>query len=167
MWPSDLNALDITTGEELERFDLGEIVIGQTRYTVLTGYESQEHRCWWCGGELRRKAKHYCYGHMAEYYDNFNWGYASSKARKRANYKCENCGNPERDRHYMTTLRVHHIVPLKGAARFFSAYNLPWNLVVLCHTCHLEIHAAMRPPPKAPPTNYDLRVASGQMVLIR
>jgi 5-methylcytosine-specific restriction endonuclease McrA len=148
MWPSDQNALTITTGEELERFDLGDIVIGPVRYTVLTGYEKNERRCWWCNAELRRKAKHYCYGHMTAYYDHFRWGYASYEARKRAGYRCENCGMTSK-------IAVHHIVPLKGAPRFFSAYNLPWNLVVLCKTCHLEIHAAMRPAKKeavpAPP----------------
>ncbi len=172
MWPSDLNALDIHNGEGLEQFDLGEIVIGSTHYTVLTGYETTEHRCWWCGAELKRKAKHYCYGHMTQYYNHFNWGYASFEARKRAGGKCQNCEETEKfESHYtgmtpMTSLAVHHIVPLKGAARFFSAYNLPFNLIVLCKVCHLEAHAAMRPPPKPIPTKPEILIARGQLVLI-
>ncbi|KKN57900.1 hypothetical protein LCGC14_0557310, partial [marine sediment metagenome] len=39
------------------------------------------------------------------------------------------------------------IVPLLGERRQFTAYNLPWNLIVLDHWCHVELHAAMRLPP--------------------
>lgn len=47
-------------------------------------------------------------------------------------------------RHGMTNLQVHHIVPLNGQGRYYSAYNLPWNLIVFCTTCHLLIAAVMR-----------------------
>ncbi len=132
----DNSALEIESGMELERFDLGEIVIQHTRYIVLTGYESSDRRCWWCGEELKGKQKHYHYGHMKEYYNHFNWNYAKVRAIKRAEYKCENCGTKEKmiggRGELRISLEVHHIVPLKGQDRFFSAYNLPWNLIVLC-----------------------------------
>jgi hypothetical protein len=167
-----MNALDIRTGEELEHFDMGEIEIYERRYTALTGYENTERRCWWCGGELKGKALHYCRGHMKLYYNNFNWQYAAFEARKRAGDRCENCGASEGtigDRGagtLMTNLRVHHIVPLKGESRFFSAFNLPWNLVVLCHACHLEVHVAMRPPAKTSPTSYEIQIAKGQLPMV-
>ncbi len=143
------SALDLTCGAELEAFKPSTVVINHTRYTVLTGYEGIDGQCFWCGGKLRGKLKRYCYGHMTEYYNHFRWEYASYEAKKRANYKCENCGKGEgRLNNYstQTNLEVHHIVPLKGEARFFSAYNLPFNLIALCHECHLEIHAVMRLP---------------------
>lgn len=138
-----MNALDIQSGQELERFDLGTVKVGGVDYQLLTGYEGNEERlCYWCGKKLTGKLKRYCYGCMTEYYNHFNWEYASFEAKKRADYQCENCGvkDPWQS---STKLEVHHIVPLKGG-RFFSAYNLPWNLVVLCHKCHLEIHGIMR-----------------------
>jgi hypothetical protein len=169
MLGADYNALQIESGMELERFDLGTVIIKGIEFVVLTGYEGSGG-CMWCGTPLKGKHK-YCYGHMTLYYNNFNWGYASFEAKKRAGHKCENCGVSEHNiSHYgqfnMTNLEVHHIVPLKGEPRFFSAFNLPWNLIYLCHTCHLEVHKAMRPPPKSPPTTYEQMIARGQYVLI-
>ena len=167
-----MNALDLTCGAELERFCPCEITINHTTYTVLTGYEGQERRCFWCGGELRGKLKRYCRGHMKLYYNAFNWGYAAYEARRRADHRCENCGQAEvRVRDGRAKLEVHHIVPLRGEPRFFSAGNLPWNLIVLCRDkCHKEIHAIMReasrPLVVALSTRFDLAVAAGQGVLI-
>ena len=44
----------------------------------------------------------------------------------------------------MTNLRAHHIIPLEGMERAMSPFNIFWNLICLCHKCHLEIHALMR-----------------------
>lgn len=160
MWEADRNALNICSGEELEYFGLGDVVINHTRYTILTGFEDKEHRCFWCGAELKGKAKRYCRGHMTEYYNHFRWDYASHKAHKRADYKCENCGRTGGGK----SLEVHHIVPLKGAGRFFTAYNLPWNLIVLCHDCHQEIHAIMRNGHgKLPLDTFELALSKGQL----
>jgi len=143
------SALTITSGEELLRFDLGEITIGHTTYTVLTGFEGTS-RCWWCGGEPHRNKKgpasHFCRGHGKLYHAAFNWNYASFDALERAGHRCENCGAREihNGQYGMTNLEVHHIVPLNGKERFYSAYNLPWNLICLDHDCHLLIGAVMR-----------------------
>jgi len=40
---------------------------------------------------------------------------------------------------------VHHIVPLNGGMRYFSAFNIPWNLVGLCRECHKAVHRVIRP----------------------
>jgi 5-methylcytosine-specific restriction endonuclease McrA len=136
------SALEIITGAELERFNLGTVMINHTKYTVLTGYEGTG-RCFWCGGVLKGKLKRYCRGHMTEYYNHFDRGYASLEARKRAGRKCENCGKPEDIYARRTNLEVHHIVPLKGETRYFSAFNLPWNLIILCHDCHTNLHRIM------------------------
>lgn len=149
------SALEIETVEELEKFDLGTVWISHTKYNVLTGYEGTG-RCFWCGGELKgSKLKRYCRGHMKEYYRHFDWQSASRWAIERADHRCENCGVKEKPiewgfNSYRINLEVHHIVPLKGNSRQFSAYNLPWNLIVLCHACHQEVHAAMRPPKLRP-----------------
>ena len=140
--PIDKSALEIESGAELVQFDLGTVRINDTDYEVLTGYEGTG-KCFWCGGYLKGKLKRYCYGHMAEYYRHFFWGSASQWALEKAEHKCQNCGKEEgRLNSYTdrTNLEVHHIVPLNGGSRTFSAFNLPWNLVVLCHECHVEIH---------------------------
>lgn len=149
MWENGRSALTITSGEELLHFDLGTVVIAHTTYTVLTGYEGTD-RCWWCGGEphkdKRGRPAHFCWGHGRIYDEHFNWNHASFEARKRAGYCCENCGRPESvlEGAGQTDLEVHHIVPLNGQDRFYSAYNLPFNLIALCHKCHLLVAAVMR-----------------------
>lgn len=154
------SALEITTGQELLRFDLGTVTIARTSYTVLTGFEGAERRCFWCGGPLKGKQKRYCYGHMTEYYRHFEWSTARDWCCARQQGLCANCGT-----HHGRFLEVHHIVPLRGESRYFSAFNLPWNLTGFCHQCHLEVHAVMRPPKKTPPTGYDERIAQGQLPL--
>ena len=154
------SALEIQSGAELERFDLGTVKIGHSLYTVLTGYEGTG-RCFWCGGKLRGKLKRYCYGHMQEYYRHFEWTTARNWCCKRQEGLCANC-SVRRD----YSLEVHHIVPLKGEARYFSAFNLPWNLIAFCHNCHQEVHAAMRSP--RPPTWAKVKaeaVQHGQLLL--
>lgn len=147
-------ALNIKSGAELERFDLGTFKLAGKDCPILTGYEVLDGRCRFCGKEIqkgKRKAS-YCRGHthndymscFRNYWRHFEWSSASAWALRRAEMKCQNCGAEEDGMNLEFHLEVHHIVPLKGAPRFFSAYNLPWNLIVLCHKCHLEVHAAIR-----------------------
>ena len=141
------------SGQELELFEPRYIVVDSIRYAILTGNENNDHRCFWCGEELKGKLRRYCYGHMTEYYNHFNWNYASFEAKKRANYCCENCGRAEGTRnigmnYLITDIEVHHIIPLVGE-RFFSVYNLLWNLIVLCYNCHREVHAIMHLKPSS------------------
>jgi len=154
------SALEIESGAELESFDLGTVLIGNKYYTVLTGYEGTG-MYFWCGAELTGRLKRYCRGHGKEYYRHFEWNSASQWALERAEYRCQNCGVAQEyinDGYIISTnLEVHHIVPLNGRPRFFSVFNLPWNLVALCHECHLEIHAIMRPPKLIKPAQYDPR----------
>ena len=137
-------AFEIESGQELEQYQPNQVMIQGTRYYILTGYEGTG-RCFWCGKEFdaksRARQRHYCYGHMREYYRHFEWGSARDWCYKRQEGKCANCG-----RYCGYKLEVHHIVPLNGRARYFSAFNLPWNLIGLCHDDHQEIHAAKRPP---------------------
>ncbi len=148
MWETDRSALTIVSGSELELFALGMVVINRTDYTVLTGFEGRGV-CFWCGGELKGKLKRYCRGHMQLYYQHFEWQSASGGALRRADFRCENCGTAQRyvenkwGQQISNNLNVHHIVPLRGARRMFSAFNLPWNLIVLCLDCHHLIHRIM------------------------
>ena len=134
-----MNALEIESGAELERFDLGYLEIRHQAFSVLTGLENTDHKCWWCGCELKGRAKKWCRGHMKEYFRHFEWASARAWCINRQKDRCANCGG-------FSSLEVHHIVPLKGGARYFTAYNLPWNLIGFCHACHQEVHAVMRPP---------------------
>jgi 5-methylcytosine-specific restriction endonuclease McrA len=168
---------DITCGRELERFDLGTVAINGTSYQVLTGHEAPPadgvRWCFWCGEILAGRNLRYCRGHMRLYYEHFEWSRASWLCWKRQDGRCANCGCEPGLLQPISSWSVgrsaaetHHIVPLKGARRDFSAFNLPWNLIGLCHDCHLEVHAAMRPAPKRPPSGYDRLVAAGQMPLM-
>lgn len=166
-------ALAIESGAELERFIPGTVVIGRRKYLVLTGFESPDgHRCFWCGAELHGKLysslgrpKHYCYGHMTAYWNHFEWGYASDWCRERYNWTCANCGLSTLPYHDSSKFGVHHIVPFNGAPREqFSPFHLPWNLVLFCKDCHLEIHAAMRPE-KLPPDPWDRALKVGQILM--
>jgi len=123
-------------------------------FTVCTGFEGTG-RCFWCGNEISGRRR-YC-GHKkgcwSEYQRHFAWSYASHRAVKRANYKCENCGKDAVDipmiggkYNERSGLEVHHIIPLNGQDRSVNVYNIFWNLVCLCHDCHMELHAIMRPP---------------------
>lgn len=126
-------------------------------YYVLTGYESTENKCWWCGKEIENNKHHahYCrqkshgefIGCFRQYHRHFDWNYASDWALNRSGRKCQLCGQPEKliDFGFMnkrTNLEVHHIVPLKGSIRQYNIYNIPCNLIVLCHDCHWDIHAS-------------------------
>lgn len=172
------SALAIQSGQELERFDLGTIKINGTQYAVLTGYEVQDDTCWWCGGQIQGKRKtHYCRSRshgdfescFRQYWSHFSWNSAVLWALRRAGRKYENCGCEEKTipwgLDFRSNLEVHHIVPLKGEGRFFSAFNLPWNLIVLCRDCHLELHAVMRGVSRPiPPNEFELALARGQYV---
>jgi len=131
----------LESGQELEKFQPSQLVINKQAFSVLTGFENTNHKCWWCGCDLKGKAKKWCRGHMTLYYRHFDWQYARNWCIKRQNYLCANCGIKGG-----YGLEVHHILPLKGESRYYTAYNLPWNLIGLCHACHQEIHAVMRPP---------------------
>jgi len=151
-------ALEITTAAELERFLPGKVVIANTTYTLLTGYEGSGS-CHWCGGELKGYLRRYCYGHMKLYYRHFLWTDARKWCIKRQDGLCANCGT-----RLSYSLEVHHIIPLNGSERIWTAYNLPFNLIGFCHDCHQEVHAAMKPPklPKPIPDPWEEAMAAGQ-----
>jgi hypothetical protein len=114
---------------------------------ILTGYE-HTGRCFWCGGEFPDKRKrHYCSEKCStEYHRHFEWNYASSWARERTGHRCQECGVEQKYlrgngwAEFKTNLEVHHIIPLDGAERWFSILNVPCNLLVLCHDCHVKRH---------------------------
>jgi hypothetical protein len=131
-------------------------------YTVITGFEGTGG-CFWCGKELSGRRR-FCgnrSGHWTAYQDYFYWAYAKFECIKRAGNHCESCGAEEGVWGYynMSTLEVHHIIPLDGQDRAMSVFNVPWNLVCLCHTCHMELHAVMRLPKDLlyTPTLFEIR----------
>ena len=112
-----------------------------TLYHYCTGYEGQDHVCWWCGQPFESKRDRHCCcrEHTDEYNRHFEWGAASRWALKRAGHKCQRCGRPEgysNKRSLKSDLEVHHIIPLNGSNRGYNVLNCPCNLVVLCLECH-------------------------------
>lgn len=147
-------ALEIQSGAELLLFQPETVKILGKDWQVLTGYEGTG-RCLWCGSELKKGLRLYCWGHGKIYWRHFNWGSARNWCCERQHGICANCGwhYPFQHSYYyyeegydIYKLEVHHIVPLEGRPRQFSAFNLPWNLIGFCHDCHQEVAAAMRPP---------------------
>lgn len=135
--------------------------VGHDRYGdfhIITGYEGTGV-CFWCGGELTGKATRYCKKahHWRLYAEHFCWTFARWWCLKRYE-RCPNCGSYARE--------AHHIIPLDGEERIWTPYNMPWNLVGLCHTCHQAVHAAMRPVKPTPLSLFDQAKANGQLVLL-
>ena len=118
-------------------------------FTVITGYEGTG-RCFWCGEDIEGRRR-YCSGRKGcwtRYQEHFRWGYASARCLKHYEYTCANCRLELYPAYWNGTrrLEVHHIIPLNGEERTVSVYNIFWNLICLCHACHIELHAVMRPP---------------------
>lgn len=160
-----------STAEELARW---EAFTGHDRwgtYTIITGFEDTGG-CFWCGAALEGKRR-FCghkSGHWTEYANHFYWSYARSWCCKRQEGRCANCGwHPalysSNDIHfYWYGLEVHHIIHLNGGPRASTPFNLPWNLIGLCHECHQEIHAVMRPP-RTIPDSWEKALLVGQGVM--
>ncbi len=137
-------------------------------YHIFTGYEGTGV-CWWCGGELPRRSKRWCRqdrgtddAHWHQYYRHFAWGYAVNWCFQRYDFHCANCGLAGADRGGDQGLEVHHIVPLEARPRAWSVFNLPWNLILLCHECHMELHRVMREASRPDP--FDMALKKGQLV---
>ena len=118
-------------------------------FTVITGYEGTG-RCFWCGDEIEGRRR-FCRGRKGcwtRYQEHFRWGYASVECLKLSGYTCANCGLELYPAYWKGTrrLEIHHIIPLNGEDRTVSVYNIFWNLICLCHDCHMELHSIMRPP---------------------
>lgn len=118
---------------------------------VCTGYENQGI-CAMCGGPLGKSRRIYCCEDCATQYRNlFYWPWAKYEAIKTAHHKCQRCGitglgyfNTHRAGlrpcDPSPTLEVHHIIPLNGAVRTWHPLNIPPNLLVVCHDCHVLLH---------------------------
>lgn len=140
-------------------------------YHIITGYEGTGG-CFWCGKELegRRRFCGHKSGCWTRYQEYFCWPFARNWCLKRYDYHCANCGTQEVVifKQYGTgqsNLEVHHIIPLEGMYRAYSPYNVPWNLICLCHYCHQLIHAVMRDTPRSDLIDvFELARAKGQGV---
>lgn len=168
-----MNVALATTAKEIQEFEVKTGRDSYGTFHILTGYEGTGG-CHWCGAALTGRSTRWCRsphrdqeGHWHEYWKRFNWGSASFWCLQRYDHRCANCGrSTHTDRKYLqpwdlvteyslyggywnykgiVTLEVHHIIPLNGAERIWTPFNLPFNLIALCHSCHLEVHAAMRP----------------------
>ena len=122
---------------------------------VCTGFENQGV-CAMCGGKLGKRRRVYCCDTCSDLYnDLFRWSAAKWDAIDRANHKCQRCGVTElgyweTHRHGLSpwepslSLEVHHAIPLNGEDRTWHPLNGPWNLMVLCHDCHVLLHTPSR-----------------------
>jgi len=163
-----LNMAEATTGEDIAQFivETGKDAVGT--YHILTGHEGMG-LCFWCGVGLVGRQKRYCKhnAHWREYWRHFSWGFARDWCLERYDNRCANFRHVHSPYSPALALEVHHIIPLEGHDRIWTPYNLPWNLIVLDHWCHVELHAAMRPPKLKlpPPPSADLQIAHGQLAL--
>lgn len=116
---------------------------------ICTGYENKGI-CAMCGSELPKRRRTYCSDKCAELYEHlFFWQTACYDALKRAQLKCQGCGQGYMDVPTIgegswaerSSIEVHHIIPLNGEDRTWHRLNMPWNLKVLCHRCHTHEHS--------------------------
>ncbi len=158
------------TVEELTHWDvsIGRDTYGN--YAIITSFEGSGG-CFWCGKDLEGKHRRFCgrrSGCWTHYQDHFFWGYARYECLEQYDWHCANCGHegPDGSRKIssLSRLEVHHIIPLEGEARSMSPYNLPWNLICLCHDCHQLIHGVIRGDKTliAKPDMFNLARANGQ-----
>ena len=170
-----MNIAEATTELEIAKFivETGKDSVGT--YHILTGFEGTGC-CFWCGLELTGKQKRYCKkgSHWRVYYQHFDWTFARDWCLERYDYRCANCGTQYShwgpgDTYIEAakgTPEAHHIIPLEGRDRLWTPYNLPWNLICLCHKCHLAVHAVMRGVSIGVNlTKFDRAVTKGQLVL--
>jgi DEAD/DEAH box helicase domain-containing protein len=68
-----------------------------------------------------------------------NWEEQRERARERDDYRCSNCGIPERGR----THHVHHKTPFRTFPSYQEANRLA-NLVTLCPRCHMRVELGVR-----------------------
>lgn len=115
---------------------------------ICTGFENQGI-CAMCGGKLGKRRRVYCSDICKEAYEHlFFWATAKEDALVRAKHKCQKCG-----RGYLEVppvgvgswaersgIDVHHIIPLNGEDRAWHRLNVPSNLLVVCHDCHVLLH---------------------------
>ncbi len=178
---TEMNAALIYSQEELLRWDGASGKDRWGTYQIITGYEGTG-ACFWCGEELEGKRR-FCghrSGHWTLYANHFYWTYARTWCIKRYDHRCANCSKTslevgkileESGVYYSPyspafSLQAHHIISLKGEIRDVTPYNLPWNLICLCHYCHISVHAAMRGVSLGTKlTKFDRAVASGQLTL--
>lgn len=106
-----------------------------------------------CGGKLGKRRRVYCCDECADRYRNlFFWPWASMEAFRRANRKCQRCGITDRGLSKLYALwwpekaglQVHHIIPVRGEDRTWHRLNIPSNLLVVCHDCHVLLHTPSR-----------------------
>lgn len=122
---------------------------------VCTGYENQGI-CSMCEGQLGERRRAYCSEECAECYAHlFSWGEAQRDALKQAHRRCQVCGISgnglfkvgvkllgwdDNSVYVLYRLEVHHIIPLNGEDRTWHRLNVPSNLLVVCHDCHVLLH---------------------------
>lgn len=71
-----------------------------------------------------------------------NWYSQRKKARKRDNYRCQDCGIKEVN--YGQELSIHHIKSFKSFNGDWKSANQLTNLISLCeYPCHRKRHSKM------------------------
>ena len=63
---------------------------------------------------------------------SFFWSSIASSIIVRDNMACRLCGSKE-------NLTVHHMIPVA-----VGGTSEDWNLITLCHTCHMKVHSSLR-----------------------
>lgn len=175
-----MNATLIYSQEELEAFVVKTAKDSFGTIHILTGYEGTG-ACLWCGKDFEGKRKRYCTGrmldtgeeaHWRQYHRHFNWTFARDWCLTRYEHRCANCGHEGSYWNGVVYIRgkalleAHHIIPMEGESREWTPYNLPWNLICLCHECHVLVHARMRGVSIGTKlTKFDRAVVNGQLTL--
>lgn len=60
------------------------------------------------------------------------WDAIQTHILNRDNHRCRICGSEK-------NLTVHHMIPVA-----VGGTSEDWNLITLCHTCHMKVHSSLR-----------------------
>lgn len=93
----------------------------------------------WGSARNRRKENHWRFKGDPKRDRGPNWNEQKTKARRRDNYQCQNCGVHESELNEL--LSVHHIKPYREFDDWKEANKLD-NLISLCRSCHAKIELA-------------------------
>lgn len=98
----------------------------------------------WLSDNIHGKIHHQWSGGTISY--GIGWWKIRRKARKRDQYRCQNCGSGSHE--IGRNPDVHHIDPVRNFANPKDAHTLD-NVITLCRSCHRDVEEGNTPLPES------------------
>lgn len=132
----------------------------ELRACTASAWEGEPRSCRWCNGELTGRRQRWCSDKCVdEFGQNHWWNAASAAAKRRDQYRCQDCPAPGWEAHHTTPLHTLTIEALTTRAPWrerrpvkhsdSGCHHHQDGLVTLCVPCHGKRHR------KTPATSFD------------